>query len=213
MNSFDVRRNNIIHEEIPLAEEIALLRLNFVVLTALFLNGKAEIPRFAFIGHGPFPNPEVIEVGLLGTVAAQHVAVGIEAVVSDDVHIADAQGLDKDTHQIEDEILRPVAKELLGQDLGRFQAVLRALDGTDIHGRRTVSVVIEPEVKMVDHLALMIEVERQEPFFSLARIKDEPHFKGHRRVVRRPERIAFAPIDFTDDIIGKEGPQNREMML
>lgn len=59
----------------------------------------------------------------------------------------------------------------------------------------------------------MIEVERQEPFFSLARIKDEPHFKRHGRVVRRPERIALSPIDFADDVIGKESPQNREMML
>ena len=74
-------------------------------------------------------------------------AVGIETVVSDDVHIANAQGLDEDTHQIEDEVLRPVAKELLGQDLGRFQAVLRALDGTDIHGWRAVAVVIEAEVE------------------------------------------------------------------
>ena len=48
---------------------------------------------------------------------------------------------------------------------------------------------------MVGHLAFMIEVERQEPFFSLARIKDEPHFKRHGRVVRRPERIALSPID------------------
>ena len=63
---------------------------------------------------------------------------------------------------------------------------------------------------MVGHLAFMIEVERQEPFFSLARIKDEPHFKRHGRVVRRPERIALSPIDFADDVIGKESPQNRE---
>lgn len=56
----------------------------------------------------------------------------------------------------------------------------------------------------------MIEVEGQEPFFSLARIEDEPHFKGKIRVVRRPKGIALSPIDFADDVIGKEGPQNRE---
>jgi hypothetical protein len=57
---------------------------------------------------------------------------------------------------------------------------------------------------MIDHLALMIEVERQEAFLALSRIEDEPRFQGERFVRRGPQGIAVSPVEFVDDIVGKE---------
>ena len=139
--------------------------------------------------------------------------VGIEAFVSDDVHIVDPQGLNEDTHQIEDEVLRPVAKELLGQDFRRFQAVLRSLDSADIHGRCPIGIVVEAEIEVIDHLAFVIEVQRQEALLALARIEDEPCFQGQRFIGRGPQGIAFPPVEFVDDVVGKEGPQDGEMVF
>ena len=66
---------------------------------------------------------------------------------------------------------------------------------------------------MIDHLAFMIEVERQEAFLALARIEDEPRFQGQRFVRRSPQGIAVPPVEFVDDLVRKESPQDSEMMF
>ena len=132
--------------------------------------------------------------------------VGIEAFIGDDVHIVYAQCLDKDTHEIEDEIFRPVAKKLLSQYFRRFQTVLRSLDGADIHRRCAISIIVKTEIEVIDHLSLMIEIERQEAFLALSRIKDEPRFQGERFIRRGPQGITVSPVEFVDDIVGKKGP-------
>lgn len=66
---------------------------------------------------------------------------------------------------------------------------------------------------MIDHLAFVIEVQRQEAFLALARIKDEPCFQRQRFIRRSPQGIALSPVKFVDDVVGKEGPQDGEVMF
>ena len=39
---------------------------------------------------------------------------------------------------------------------------------------------VEAEIEVIDHLAFVIEVQRQEALLALARIEDEPCFQGQR---------------------------------
>ena len=58
-----------------------------------------------------FFEPEGIKFRLLGAVAAQKVAVRVEAFVRNDVKIFDSQGLCEDAQQVEYKVFRPITEE------------------------------------------------------------------------------------------------------
>ena len=107
--------DNLIHEEVPFAEKIALLRFDFVVFAPLLFNGKTHVPSFVVYSNGAFVLPEGVEVGQLVSISAQEMTVGVESFIGNDVEVIDAKGLDENPHEVEDKVLRTVSKEFFGQ--------------------------------------------------------------------------------------------------
>lgn len=212
VNDLYVGRDDLVHEEIALAEEVALLRFDFVVETAFFFDGHAEVAGFIRSGDCAFVLPEFVEEGFLGAVAADEVAVRIEAFICDDVEVFYAQGLRKDAQEVEDEVLRSVAEELFRNDFRVVQAVGRSLDSADVNRRTAFLIVIEAQIELVDEFTFVSEVECQKAFLALAAQEEEPCFQGKLRIGGVPQGDSLFLVHFLDGRVGEHGTHDIEVM-